>query len=82
MALVGKHRFSWPRNDKNLQHLEGLVKGKTGLYVLSHGAMPMYVGKGKIAGRIAGHAKKRSSKSRYWDHFSWFVIKRRPRTPN
>jgi hypothetical protein len=37
--------------------------------------MPMYVGKGKIASRVRGHAKKGSSKSKYWDHFSWFVIK-------
>src|SRR5437660_5594162 len=30
--------------------------------------------KGKIASRVRGHAKKGSSKSKYWDHFSWFVI--------
>src|SRR6516164_7877753 len=44
------------------------------VYVLSHGAMPMYVGKGKIASRVRGHAKRASTKSKYWDHFSWFVI--------
>ena len=74
MALVGKHGFSWPRNSENLKRIKQLLKGKTGVYVLSHGAMPMYVGKGNIASRIAGHAMKGSSKSRYWDHFSWFVI--------
>jgi hypothetical protein len=36
--------------------------------------MPMYVGKGQIAKRVKGHARPGSSKTRYWDHFSWFVI--------
>jgi hypothetical protein len=38
--------------------------------------MPMYVGKGLIASRVRGHAMKRSSKNKYWDHFTWFVIKK------
>jgi hypothetical protein len=74
MTLVGDHGFSWPRNKKNLQQIRKLLHGKKGVCVLSHGAMPMYVGKGKIASRVRGHARTTSSKSRYWDHFSWFVI--------
>lgn len=74
MTLVGEHGLSWPRNKKNLQQIKKLLHSKKGVYVLSHGAMPMYVGKGKIASRVRGHAKKSSSKNKYWDHFSWFVI--------
>src|SRR5229473_3428862 len=74
MTLVGEHGFSWPRNAKNLAQIKRLLQRKKGVYVLSHGAMPMYVGKGKIASRVRGHAKKGSTKSKYWDHFSWFVI--------
>lgn len=74
MSLVCEHGFPWPRNEKNLQEIKRICKGKKGVYVLSHGAMPMYVGKGKIASRVRGHAKEDSSKSKYWDHFSWFVI--------
>jgi hypothetical protein len=74
MTLVGEHGFSWPRNAKNLAQIKKLLHGKKGVYVLSHGAMPMYVGKGKIASRVRGHAKNASTKSKYWDHFSWFVI--------
>jgi hypothetical protein len=76
MTLVGKHGFSWPRNEENLRQIKKLLKNKKGVYVLAHGGMPMYVGKGNIASRVNGHAKKTSSKSRYWDHFSWFVIKK------
>lgn len=75
MTLVGEHGFSWPRNEKNLAQIKKVLRGKKGVYVLSHGAMPMYVGKGKIASRVNGHAKTKSSKSKYWDHFTWFVIK-------
>jgi len=74
VTLVGQHGFSWPRNKRNLQQIKKILRGKKGVYVLSHGGMPMYVGKGKIASRVRGHAKKGSSKSKYWDHFSWFVI--------
>jgi hypothetical protein len=65
MTLVEEYGFSWPRNKKNLQQIKKLLRGKKGVYVLSHGAMPMYVGKGKIASRVRGHAKKTSSKSRF-----------------
>jgi len=75
MNLVAEHGFSWPRNEKNLQQIKTAIQNKKGVYVLSHGAMPMYVGKGIIAKRVRAHAKKGSSKRKYWDHFSWFVIK-------
>jgi len=74
MSLVAEHGFSWPRNKKNLSQINKLIPGKKGVYVLSHGAMPMYVGKGIIASRVRRHARKGSSKGKYWDRFSWFVI--------
>lgn len=77
MKLVGMYGLAWPRNEENLKKIKEDIGKKKGIYVLFHGAMPMYVGKGKISSRVRGHARPRSSKSRYWDHFSWFVIKRR-----
>ena len=74
MTLVAEHGLSWPRNKKNLRQIKKLIPGKKGVYVLSHGAMPMHVGKGIIASRVRKHARRGSSKSGYWDHFSWFVI--------
>src|SRR5437899_1602437 len=76
MTLVGEYGFAWPRNKKNLSEIKKRLKKKKGIYVLTHGAMPMYVGKGLIASRVRGHAMKRSSKNKYWDHFTWFVIKK------
>ena len=72
--LVSEHGFSWPRNKKNLKQLKKEIGKKKGVYVLAHGGMPMYVGKGQIAKRITSHARPGSSKSQYWDSFSWFVI--------
>lgn len=48
MSLVGKYGFAWPRNKKNLAKIKALLKKKKGMYVLTHGAMPMYVGKGMM----------------------------------
>lgn len=74
MRLVGEYGLVWPRNAVNLEKLKNDLRRKKGIYVLTHGAMPMYVGKGKIASRVNGHSKPRSSKAKYWDHFSFFVI--------
>jgi hypothetical protein len=73
-TLVYDYGIAWPRNKENLRKIKKHLGKKTGVYVLTHGAMPMYVGKGQIAKRVKGHARPGSSKTRYWDHFSWFVI--------
>ncbi len=72
--LVSEHGFAWPRNQQNLKKLKKEIGKKKGVYVLAHGAMPMYVGKGQIAKRVIAHARPGSSKGQYWDYFSWFVI--------
>jgi hypothetical protein len=72
--LVSEYGIAWPRNAKNLKKIKKDLGKKTGVYVLTHGAMPMYVGKGQIAKRVKGHARPGSSKTKYWDHFSWFVL--------
>jgi len=72
--LVSEYGIAWPRNSKNLKKIKKDIGKKTGVYVLTHGAMPMYVGKGQIARRVKGHARPGSSKNNYWDHFSWFVL--------
>src|SRR5271168_2232277 len=76
--LVHEHGIAWPRNDNNLRKIKKEIGKKTGVYVLAHGAMPMYVVKGQIAKRVRGHARPGSSKTKYWDHFSWFVLDNPP----
>ena len=76
--LVSEYGLAWPRNRANLNKIKKDIGKKTGVYVLTHGAMPMYVGKGQIAKRVKGHARPGSSKSKYWDHFSWFVLDNSP----
>jgi len=73
-SLVAEHGIAWPRNAENLKKIKQDIGKKTGVYVLTHGGMPMYVGKGQIAKRVKGRARPGSSKSGYWDHFSWFVL--------
>jgi hypothetical protein len=72
--LVARYGLAWPRNRENLKKIKEDIGKKTGVYVLTHGAMPLYIGKGQIAIRVNGHAREGASKSKYWDHFSWFVI--------
>jgi hypothetical protein len=72
--LVSEYGLAWPRNRENLAKIRKVIGKKTGVYVLTHGAMPMYIGKGQIARRVRRHARPGASKSKYWDYFSWFVI--------
>jgi len=44
------------------------------IYVLYHGAMPVYIGRGAMSARLRSHAKEGSKKEQFWDRFSWFVI--------
>ncbi len=74
MALIKQFGLHWPRNQENLDELEDLAGHKTGIYVLYHGAMPVYIGRGAISARLRSHGKEGSKKDQFWDRFSWFVI--------
>ena len=62
------------RNQEYLDELEDLAGHKPGIYVLYHGAMPVYIGRGAISARLYSHGKEESRKEQFWDRFSWFVI--------
>jgi hypothetical protein len=74
MALIKQFGLHWPRNPENLDELEDLAGHKSGIYVLYHGAMPVYIGRGAISARLRSHGKEGSKKEQLWDRFSWFVI--------
>lgn len=74
MPLVRTFGLHWPRNHENLDELEDVAGHRTGLYVLYHGAMPVYIGRGHIISRLKKHSSEASRKNEYWDRFSWFVI--------
>ena len=76
MVLVKQFGLHWPRNQENLDEIEDLAGHKSGIYVLYHGAMPVYIGRGAISARLRSHAKEGSKKEQFWDRFSWFVIGR------
>jgi len=72
MVVVKKHAERWARNRENLKAVK--EKGPRGVYILLDGSTPMYIGRGKIYSRVRKHFYSRS-KSKYWDHFSWFEIR-------
>ena len=74
MALIKQFGLHWPRNQENLDELEDLAGHRTGIYVLYHGAMPLYISRGAISMRLRSHGKEGSKKDQFWDRFSWFVI--------
>jgi len=74
MALIKQFGLHWPRNQQNLDELEDLAGHKSGIYVLTHGAMPVHIGRGSIRARLRSHGKEGSKKEQFWDRFSWFVI--------
>jgi len=74
MVLIKQFGLHWPRNQENLDELEDLAGHKSGIYVLYHGAMPLYIGRGAISARLRSHGKEGSKKHQFWDRFSWFVI--------
>ena len=74
MPLIKQFGLHWPRNPENLEEIEDLAGHKSGIYVLYHGAMPVYIGRGAISARLLSHAKEGSKKEQFWDRFSWFVI--------
>ena len=74
IALIKQFGLYWPRNKENLDELEDLAGHKSGIYVLYHGAMPVYIGRGAISARLYSHSKEGSRKEQFWDRFSWFAI--------
>ena len=74
MPLIKQFGLHWPRNQENLEEIEDLAGHKSGIYVLYHGAMPVYIGRGAISARLLSHGKEGSKKDQFWDRFSWFVI--------
>jgi len=74
--LVGRYGVLWARNKDNLHYLHKLGKLSEklyGVYVLCDGSMPVYIGRGSIAGRIEQHQRSKS-RGQAWDHFSWYAI--------
>lgn len=74
MVLIKQFGLHWPRNSENLEELDDVAGHKSGIYVLYHGAMPVYIGRGAISARLASHGKEGSKKEQFWDRFSWFVV--------
>jgi hypothetical protein len=74
IALIKHFALHWPRNQESLAELEDLAGHKPASYVLYHGAMPVYIGRGAISARLRSHSKEGSRKEQFWDRFSWFVI--------
>jgi hypothetical protein len=71
MRIVRQYGTMWARNKENI---EGIPRGKKGVYVLFDGSMPMYAGKGSIRSRIK-EACRSKRRQHLWDHFSWYTIK-------
>jgi len=74
MPLIKQFGLHWPRNTENLEEMEDVAGHKSGVYVLYHGAMPVYIGRGAISARLRSHGKEGSRKEQFWDRFSWFVV--------
>jgi hypothetical protein len=71
MALIKQFVLHWPRNQENLDELEHLAGHKSVIYVLYHGAIPVYIDRGAISARRCSHGKEGSRKEQFWDRFSW-----------
>ena len=74
MPLIKQFGLHWARNSENLEEIEDVAGHKSGVYVLYHGAMPVYIGRGAISARLRSHGKEGSRKEQFWDRFSWFVV--------
>jgi hypothetical protein len=74
MGLIKQFGLHWPRNIGNLEEIQGVAGHKSGIYVLYHGAMPVYIRRGAISARLLSHAKEGSKNEEFWDRFSWFVV--------
>jgi hypothetical protein len=74
MPLIKQFALHQPCNGENPEEIEHVAGHKTGVYVLCHGAMSVYVGRGAISVRLLSHAKEGSRKEQFWDRFSWFAV--------
>ena len=74
-ALITKHGEFWRRTKQNFAKIRSQQRDPFGVYALYNGLTPVYFGQGYIAERLTSHDKNRSMK-KYWDHFSWYEVKR------
>src|SRR5260370_19410890 len=75
-GIVGRYGKWWTRAPANLKKLARKdLRHATGVYALYNGTMPVYIGKGIFSIQIKNHDQSRQ-KSRFWEHFSWYEIKR------
>ncbi len=70
--LIGSYGTQWARNQQNLRRLRAAGR-LSGVYVLCDGSMPVYIGRGRLASRIARHLRSKS-RGQFGDHFSWYAI--------
>ena len=63
MVLIKQFGLHWPRNQENLEEIEDVAGHKSGIYVLYHGAMPVYIRRGAISS-AAGEAIPRKVRRR------------------
>lgn len=74
-ALIDAYGHQWARNKENIEALRS--RGNFwGVYVLCDGSMPIYIGRGRIAKRVAQHQRSKT-KGQAWDHFSWYAVRKR-----
>ncbi len=62
MSLVRAVGTHWPRKEDNFEDLEDRQGQNSGIYLLYHGAMPVYIRKGKLVSRLKSHNNERSKK--------------------
>ena len=70
-AVIMDYGEMWARNAENIKDIPSSKAGGQGVYILYDGSMPVYVGKGKLHGRVSGHSRNKRKKE-MWDHFSWY----------
>jgi len=75
MMLIRGYGEMWARDVRNIKKIPRNKENCQGVYILYDGSMPVYIGKGNIHNRIIG-AKKSHSRGPFWDHFSWYEIRK------
>ena len=75
MRLIREFGERWVRNAENIKGVPAHTEGGQGVYMLFDGSTPVYVGKGNIQKRLSRANRRSKRKGKYWDYFSWYVIK-------
>ncbi len=75
MPIVLRYGIRWARNKENIATLrQKEAEDPHSVYMLCDGSVPVYVGRGRISGRI--RRCRRGKKAQYWDHFFLVCDKR------